>query len=62
MTPGLSQGQVQFVPGTKPGSLLILHSGSPVYPRDKRSLSVGEIGVDGLQKNLAANFSPYAET
>ena len=48
-TPGLSQGQTGFVPGTnplcprdKPWFLLILHSGSPVCPRDKPSLSLGQ--------------------
>ena len=38
--PGLSLGQTHFVPGIKPGFLLILHNGSPVCPRDKPSLSL----------------------
>ena len=40
--PGLSPGQSGFVPGTNPGFLLILHSGSPVCPLDKPSLSLGQ--------------------
>ena len=40
MTPGLSQGQARFVLGTNPGFLLMLHSGSPVCPRDRPSLSL----------------------
>ena len=39
--PGLSPGQSGFVPGTNPGFLLILHSGSPVCPWDIPSLSLG---------------------
>ena len=53
-TPGMSLGQpARFCPwdkptlsrdkaGTKPGFLLILHTGSPVCPRDKPSLSLGQ--------------------
>ena len=47
-TPGLSLRQTRLVPGTnpscplgKPGFLVILHSGNPVCPRDKPSLSMG---------------------
>ena len=49
--PSLSQEQTQVVPGTNPnrGFLLILHRGSPVCPRDKPSLSVGQAGVEGQQ-------------
>ena len=41
-TPGLSQGQTHFVPGTSPSFLLALHNGSQVYPRDKPSLALGQ--------------------
>ena len=47
--PGLSPGQSGFVPGTNPGFLLILHSGSPVCPWDKPSLSLGHSGDEGRQ-------------
>ena len=46
---GLSPGQSGFVPGTSPGFLLILHSGSPVCPWDKPSLSLGHSGDEGRQ-------------
>ena len=35
-----------FVLGTNSGFLLILHSGSPICPRDKRSLRLGQAGVE----------------
>ena len=47
--PGLSPGQSGFVPGTNPGFLLILHSGSPVCPWDKPSLSRGHSGDERRQ-------------
>ena len=50
--PGLSPGQSGFVPGTNPGCLLILHSGSPVRPWDKPSLSLGHSGDEGRQKEF----------
>ena len=50
--PGLSPGQSGFVPGTNPGFLLTLHSGSPVCPRDKPSLSRGHSGDEGRQKEF----------
>ena len=50
--PGLSRGQSGFVPGTNPGFLLILHSGSPVRPWDKPSLSLGHSGDEGRQKEF----------
>ena len=37
-----SSGTNPVVPGTNPGFLLVLHSGSPVCPRDKPSLSLGQ--------------------
>ena len=40
-TPGMSQGQTGFVPGTNRVFLLILRNGSPVCPWDKPSLSLG---------------------
>ena len=46
---GLSPGQTGFVPGTNPGFLLILHSGSPVCPWDEPSLSLGHSGDEGRQ-------------
>ena len=45
LTPGLSWLRPRFVPGTNPGFLLILHSGSPVCPRDKT-------GDEGWQKKF----------
>ena len=48
----LSVGQTQFVPGTNPGFLLILQNGSPVCPRDKPSLSLGQSRDEGWQKSL----------
>ena len=47
--PGLSPGQSGFVPGTNPGFLLMLHSGSPVCPWDKPSLSLGHSRDEGRQ-------------
>ena len=41
-TPGLSQKQTRFVPGTNPGFPLILHSGNWVCPREKPGLSLGK--------------------
>ena len=38
ISPGLSLGQTRWKPGTKPGFLLILHSGSPANP----GLSLGQ--------------------
>ena len=39
-------------PGTNLGFLLILHSRSPVCPRDKPSLSQGQTGDEGRQKKF----------
>ena len=50
--PGLSPGQSGFVPGTNPGFLLTLHSGSPECPWDKPSLSQGHSGYEGRQKEF----------
>ena len=36
------KNRAHFVPGANPGFLLILRSGSPVCPRDKPSLSLGQ--------------------
>ena len=62
--PGLSPGQSGFVPGTNPGFLLTLHSGSPVCPWDKPSLSRDISGTKGGRKSLCvkrlcAFFVPY---
>ena len=38
----LPLGETHFAPGTGPGFRLILHSGSPICPRDKPSLSLGQ--------------------
>ena len=50
--PGLSPGQSGFVPGTNPGFLLTLHSGSPVCPWDKPGLSRGHSGDEGRKKEF----------
>ena len=57
--PGLSPGQSGFVPGTNPGFLFILHSGSPVRPWDKPSLSLGHSGDEGqlLKVYVPLSFS-----
>ena len=49
--PGLPPGQTHFVPGTIPGFLLILHTGSPVCPR---ALSLGQPGNEGQPKSSCA--------
>ena len=49
---GLSPGQSGFVPGTNPGFLLTLHSGSPVCPWDKPGLSRGHSGDEGRKKEF----------
>ena len=62
--PSLSQGQTQVAPGTNPGFLLILHSGSPslslgqtqfvpaVCPWDKPSLSLGQTSGEWRQNKF----------
>ena len=68
ISPGLSLGQIRWKPGTNPGFLLILHSGSPISP----GLSLGQTrfvpgtipgtkgGTESLcEKSLCALFARY---
>ena len=59
--PGLSPGQSGFVPGTNPGFLLILHSGSPVCPWDK-PVCPGDIpGTKGGRQSLRVKrYVPFS--
>ena len=51
-------GLAWFVPGTNPGFLLILHSGSPACPRDKRSLSLDKLMCQKFICVFFAGHSP----
>ena len=67
-TPGLSQGQTGFVPGTnplcprhKPRYSPNLHDGSPVRPWDKPSLSLGQSRDEGRQKMVVLKvYLPFS--
>ena len=49
-TPGkLSLGRTHFVPRDKPSFFSFFHSGSPLSPRDKPILSLGQTGDEGRQ-------------
>ena len=56
MSPGFRRvcpwDKVGLSPGTNPGFLLILHSGSPVRPWDKPSLSQGHSGDKGAAERV----------
>ena len=54
--PGLSPAQSVFVPGTNPGFLLTLHSGSPVCPGDIPGTKSGRKSL--CVKSLCAFFVP----
>ena len=62
----MSLGQIWFVPGTSPGFLLILHSGTRFVPgtnrvRDKRGLSLGQARGRRAAAKVAIGAPSYRE-